>query len=342
MKNKSRFRRVRYDIKPSRAHTPRRSRAKSIAASCKKVTESRYALGHDNTLVYEARKSPWLDNPARIKLKGSWSLDSDHRVVCTLEKQYLKIPYVKKTFKAEIVEVSGTAITCLISTRTPGGDTSFQTIHLTGKWRTDASNRLIFDVERQREKTDSLIFKGTWYVDEQRSITYIYARASGPRKTTLQKTFTLKGYWDISRRHVLSYIIDASCGSGFHFTGTPQLCVAYGSRTGVVYELGIRTAGKTLLHRTVTIFGSLKPAGRFKLAFEIAYERGVRKTLYYTAEIVYSDSRTTRIALKNIYGEYLGIELVATKNVFKDLHVWAQARYRAPDTALQAGLSLRW
>ena len=102
---------------------------------------------------------------------GKWDLNKKHEI---RYRERGKDSQVR--FKARILDVKPASIVLASTSRQEDQKTVTRIHELTGTWRADAKNHLTFNVKRQTGRSDILIFAGSWQVNKNHEIEYIYLK----------------------------------------------------------------------------------------------------------------------------------------------------------------------
>ena len=288
------------------------------------------------------RANEWIEQGDVIK--GRWELDADHQIRYRAEAKDEQIK-----LKAPLFAVEAGALLIAVTEKQADQNIVTSIVTLSGRWRLDSKNRITFEVQRQNAKTDTLTFTGGWQVSRGHEIIYSYEEISLKTKTKEIRTLVFKGFWDITQRNRLVYSIGGDSNSYFNFRGAFQTKSVFASEGEIRYEAGVETAGRRLPDRlagqikTITLFGKWKISRNLGLSFEIEYEGGRKKSILFGGE--YTLDKTSRVAIniKNEEGRPLGLELILTKDFFKnDGQAFIRLQKSIAESRVEAGVRFRW
>lgn len=182
---------------------------------------------------------------------------------------------------------------------------------LSGTWKTDARNRLAFEVERESGKRDELTFEGGWELDGNQKLVYRLKQTSLKTRRRMSHAFTFSGDWKVTAKDRLAYTLSGD-GSALRLRGAFETVT--GPKAGRIrFQLGsqaVRTPRKTSLE----FFGqwSLTRKGE-RLALELS-------------------TRT---------GRDLGMELLFTKDLLGG-GLFVRLKKGLEESRAEAGVSVRW
>ena len=269
--------------------------------------------------------------------KGRWEITPSHEI------QYKRIGKEKK------IKVGGSLVAAEPNTLVIGvtkrqtDQTVVSSIYkLAGSWRLDPKNRIVFEVEREDGKKDSLTFKGGWRVNDSNELVYTYHQTDLKRKRKITRELAFHGFWDVSDKKRLTYWLGGDSNSAFRFRGAFQTKSILAKKGKLRYQAGVEVNGKHKI-QNIILFGKWKVTRKLELSFEIEYEDERKKTVVFGGE--YALSRDSRIAvnLKNRSGEPLGIELILTKDIFgKDGQAFMRLERSLEESGIEAGMKFRW
>jgi hypothetical protein len=285
------------------------------------------------------------------RIKGRWKLDDRHRLTYESEDSKLEGKRTEEyELETSLVAAESEALVVSVTQKQENGNVVTSLARLTGTWRANEKNELEFEVERQSGKNDALTFTGSWKVGKNHEIIYGYRVRSGKKSSKLQ-TLTFKGYWDLTEKSRLTYLIEGDTESAFRFRGTFQTPGILAKEGELRYQLGVEVEGKLRTtaksragsRKTITLFGKWKLSTTLELSFEIEYAGGEKREIRFGAE--YALTKDLRVAAKLIdkSGDPLGIEVILTKDFLKT-HAQAFVRLRKTlrESAVEAGVSIPW
>jgi hypothetical protein len=356
--------RVRYEVDPENrlvlsskglATGPAKKLAKKVPGF-RTVVDGTFSVDKNNELVYSvtgvsagddeglrlprrAFGAPRNDDintiiPGKIKLKGTWSIDEKHDLVCTLDAGRTQQARDTLTLKGELIGAEANSIAFALSTKKASGIETIYVLTLSGAWRADKYNRLLFEVEREGGRTEKLLLRGTWEINKYHELIYTYTK-SGTRAV---QSLTLKGHWDIVDKYRIAYSVcgesRSRCEFGVEFAryDTDKRAFKYTVAVGVKPET-----------RMLTFKGRWRVRKGLGLMFEMAYRDGEVYSMKFGATCILSGHTECSVELKNTRGKDLGIEIELARELF-DGAGQAFVRGLASEKAceLVAGVGAKW
>ncbi|MEW5757930.1 MAG: hypothetical protein AB1755_00450 [Candidatus Omnitrophota bacterium] len=300
------------------------------------ILDGVYKIDKNNNLIYQVKFSSFSDCPKQIKLKGSWSLDKDHNIVFSLNKDG-QFRDSKIIFKSEVIDARSNELGFSVSMKDSKGNYHFYILHISGAWQTDRYNCLTFFVSREKDLHDKLIFNGAWQVNKQNQIVYTYTKTILKRKIKIEREIIFKGFWEIAGRHRIIYVLDKKINSFFEF----KVSVAKPARRGLQYEIGI--GSRAPFNKEFVIFGSWKINERLGIVFEMPYEQNRIRSIIFGASCKFINNYEAELRLRNDLCEDLGVNLKLSK-IFPDNHgqLFMQALKNNKELSVVAGVGFRW
>ncbi len=247
----------------------------------------------------------------------------------------------------ETVRVSGTlvaaeagALLISLTEERTRGVLSAGLIKLTGHWRTDENNRIIFDVARHYGRYDRLILTGGWEIGPSHEIVYSCARAKAGAEEIQRLVF--KGVWDLDDARCITYRLEGSTDCVLKFRGTFQTRSILAKEGALRYQIGVEIEGRPAV-RTLALFGKWKLSRTLEIFFEMEYAGGRRQTIVFGGVYSPSPDFGVSVMLKTRSGESLGVEVVLTEEIFDGCgEMFLKLRHSAEETALETGMKLLW
>ncbi len=269
--------------------------------------------------------------------KGRWELTPNHEVQY---KSQGKDEEFK--FKGSIIAAEPDALIVSVTEKQSDQKVVTSLGKLQGSWKLDSKNRIVFEVEKEKGKKDSLTFKGGWRINDSSELVYTYQQTDLKRKRKITRELAFHGFWDVSDQHRLTYWLGGDSDSAFRFRGAFQTKSILAKRGELRYQAGIEINGKHKI-QTITLFGKWKVSHDLELSFEIEYADGARKAITFGGEYALSDDRRITVNLKTEQDKPLGIELILTKDIFgKDGQVFIRLQKSLEESRVEAGMSFKW
>ncbi len=281
----------------------------------KNILPGQFKLAKDNNLIYLIEDlQGWrrkYNMPDKIEFEGRWRLNSNHDLVLNLDKKkhFAKSQIV---LKGDILDCRGNSLIFAIKSGYSDRVTKARLLRFKGKWQVDKTNRIIFEVYR-RNIADILTFKGAWQLNKNQEIVYEYQKL----KTKNKRKLVFKGFWNISSKNRLSYVLEGKGESRFDFRaflGTPNVYPAGGK---IKYRLGtgLRESAKG---KTITLYGVWKFSRKFGLVFEMGCaDKKVRK-MQFGASVNIDDKNRVIFNLNDRQGKPLGMSVTFKRKHFNN------------------------
>jgi hypothetical protein len=334
---------VRYEVDPHNRLIIRSSGRKSNVPTFRCLADGIFRIRGKHHLTYHVKQSQDSTIPQQITFSGNWSLDKNHNVVFTLNKWGNQIAGNKLVVKGTITDVSGTRLLVAVTTKTLKGHTRVYALQLTGAWQADTSNRLVFNVAREKGHTDQLTFKGAWKVTSRNQLIYRYVTKGLKRGTKRLRTLTLKGSWDICKKGRLSYVLSSTVPSVFDFTSSIGVPMRRAGRDALKYEVGIVLRRRKVIRRTIILFGNWKIDRRKGVLFEVRYEKERFHSIVFGADIRLMPNYNLMVRLKGKHGNDLGVKVTLSQRLLQK----AGAAYldilgTKKELTVTAGAGIKW
>src|SRR3989338_1096896 len=165
---------------------------------------------------------------------GKWELTPDHIVQYKSKDLNEEIK-----FKGSLIAAEQDALVFSVTKRQEDQTVVTSIRKLTGTWRANPQNQLVFEVEKEDGKKDALTFKAGWKLNDQHEIVYTYDEANLKTKKKQSQELVFQGYWDISEKNRLTYFLGGNSESAFRFRGTFQTASILAKKGEIRYQLGV-------------------------------------------------------------------------------------------------------
>ncbi len=242
-------------------------------------------------------------------LKGRWEITPNHEIRYRAENKKEEV-----SLKAPIVTAEPDALVVSVTERQEDQKIVTSLWRLTGKWGLDERNRIVFYVEREKGKSDELTFHGEWSVNKKYEIVYSYETTELKTKKKRLRTLAFGGYWDISEKNRLSYLLGGGSDSVFRVRGAFQTKSIYAKDGEIRYQAGAELSGRRK-EKIIILFGKWKVSHDLRLSFEITYENGRKKSIFFGGEYAIDERLQVRVDLTTYHDKKIGLEVVFTKEV---------------------------
>ncbi len=270
-------------------------------------------------------------------VKGKWELTPNH------DLQYKSKDLDEEVkLQGTLIAVEPTALVFAVTERQKDQKIVTSIHKLTGTWKANPQNQLVFEVEKESGKKDALTFKAAWKVNDRHEIVYTYDEVNLKTKRKEAQELVFKGFWDISEKNRLTYSVGGDTSSVFRFRGTFQTKSILAKKGEIRYQLGVEVTGKPKT-QTITLFGKWIVSRNLNLSFEMAYDDKQKKTILFGGTYSLSDSADVAVNLKSQEGKPLGVELILTKDIFNgDGQTFIRLQKSIDESRIEAGMKFKW
>ena len=86
-------------------------------------------------------------------IKGSWELDENHALTYRVRGKEEEVK-----LKGTIISAEPGTLVAAVTEKQTSGTIVTSTVQLTGTWKVDPKNRIVFEVEKENGKKDKLTF----------------------------------------------------------------------------------------------------------------------------------------------------------------------------------------
>jgi len=327
---------LKYEIDPFNRLIAIKSGRDSGVPQFRDVLDGVFRIDDKNRLTYHVKKPKGSLTPQQLKLTGDWSIDKEHNLVLTLNKENHQLAGDKLTLRAELIGAQSDKIEFSVVTKDSNGGMHFYMLQLAGRWQADEYNCLNFQVAKKTLPPNILILSGGWEINKQNQVIYTYTKEILKTKKKITNTLTFKGFWQISGKYRLLYVLNQELNSAFDF----KVSLGKPAARGLEYELGI---GASPEDKKITLLGSWKIDKKIGLFFEMPSEEGRLQRITFGAICKLNQGSELELKLKSNLNEDLGINLRFTKNILKDQgQAFVEALKDGREISLRAGLGFRW
>ncbi len=309
-------------------------------------TDGRFIIDA-NQLVYEITETDeWRkehDLPKRITLKGKWFIDKDHNLGFAIRKTQTQAGGEKLVLKTELIEAKSNSLIFSLGSEGKSGTYNIRLLQLKGKWQADKYNRLQFLIQRAKHQSDILTFQGIWDV-KRNTLVYTYKKTTLKTKQRRTHALCFKGYWQISERNRLTYMLDIKNNSYFEFRTYLETPSILAKRGEIKYRAGIGIKGKPLFKtQIISLYGVWKLSRKAGLSLVLDYADGSIKTINFDAFVNVKEKDKVTLSLKSRKGKDLGISVTFTKSFLKGQASWfLRAIKEEKQPHLEWGVTIPW
>ena len=271
------------------------------------------------------------------KLKGRWRLGKDGELEyrSTEEDEELRL-------KAPLVAAEPGALVISMTDQQSDRRSATHLARLTGTWKADAANRLVFEAERESGRKDELTFQGAWELNENQQVLYRLKRTALRSRQKLGRELVFNGFWELSEKNRLTYRFYGSNASAFSFRGAFQTKSILAKKGEIRYQLGAE-ASRTLRTRSLTFFGRWVVSKDFGLSFELENTGRRPAAFVFSGDVRLNEKNELSVQLKTQKGSPLGVELILTREIFGiDGSAFLRLKRSIEESRVEAGVSFRW
>lgn len=277
-----------------------------------------------------------LERQGKI-VKGDWAFDPLHRLTYQTEEDEEEFK-----FESSLIAAEPEALVFSISEKQTQGKITASIAKLKGRWLVNDQNQIQFEVEKESGRNDVLTFSGNWKLNERHEIVYSFSSAGGKRKNNKIQKLIFKGWWEITEKNRLTYLIEGDSHSSFRFRGTFQTASILAKRGEVRYQLGIE-GKKQKKAKTIILFGKWKLSDKLDLVFEIEYGKNEKREIRFGADYMIRKDLAVSAELINRDGEPLGVQLILTKRFLRlNADAFLKLKRTLRVSSLEAGIRIPW
>ena len=309
--------------------------------------KGRFMVTKDNGLTFWLNEPPFWKKennlPDKIRFSGTWQLDENSDLVFVLDKGRCQNRGEQLVFKSKLLAVEENSVVFSISSYKETGAriNRIQLFRLTGLWKADRYNRLNFSVGRKLN-TDTLVFQGSWEINKNQQVEYIYEKANLKTKTRLSEKFIFRGHWQIVHNRKLAYIFSRNTGSCFEFRVQLQTTNLYPQAGKIKFLLGAGLKkNRSPTPKTICLYGEWKFSRKCGLLFEMAYGAGKIRNLEFGFTVAVRRADSITLNLTDKQNNPLGITITLTHRFLEEHEAQGFIRLRPErkQIGLEAGLT---
>ncbi|MHB8155095.1 MAG: hypothetical protein ACYDFR_03470 [Candidatus Omnitrophota bacterium] len=208
-------------------------------------------------------------------------------------------------------------------------------LKLKGTWLANEYNELVFEVTVRKGPPEKYTFKGSWKLNNNQQIEYTTEDG--------RDRLTFKGYWNISSASRLVYIFDGSSTSRFEFKVQLESPTFYPKKGEIRYRIGVglRQSRLSAPGQILILYGEWKFGRNLGLTFQMDYGQGKVRAIEFGATVTFGRNKVI-FALKNEFGEPLGVTLTMTHKFLKhlDAEVFLRLKSRQKEQAIEVGITI--
>lgn len=208
--------------------------------------------------------------------------------------------------RAGVIAAEPGALVIALTERQTDQKSTTHLAKLTGSWKADARNRLVFEVERESGRKDELTFTGAWELDRNQRLLYRLRRRALKTRTRHSGELFFEGHWDLSEKNRLTYRLSGGADSALELRGAFETKSILAKKGEIRYQIGAQADGRTL-----TLFGKWKYSDKLGLSFEMGTSRS--RLLSFGGDVRLNKRDELSVLLKSRRGEPLGAEVVFSR-----------------------------
>jgi hypothetical protein len=314
----------------------------------KLVADGEFLVESGNLLAYKLKEPRvWrreVNLPDKIRFVGNWSIDSNHNLEFILNQTKHQHKGDILRLNGEILNVQADAIFFEVATRTKSGRQLRRVLKLGGRWQADQDNHLVFFVKRKQAKDDVLTLQGAWKLRKDNLLVYRYEKVSLKTKKKRKRSILFKGFWEISSKDRLVYILDLTRRSFFSFKVQLQTPNLVGKKGAIKYKVGIGIRGKRpVLMRSISLFGRWRFGPKAGVSFEIDYAGGRTRAIVFGTDFYLTQRNKIALELKNTSGKDLGMTLTLSRKFLRgSAETFLRFRKKTASSVVDTGVKIPW
>lgn len=308
----------------------------------------RLSVNKENKLIYRLNEpQSWRKKynvPAQISFTGNWKLNSNYDLELNLDETKSQFQGDRLILKGEIISCDSDTLSFEIIGQDRQGLIHAQILKLTGSWRTDDFNRIIFMIEK-KATPDVITLEGAWQINKNQQLAYTYEKTLLKRKTRVYRTLIFEGFWQINSSSRLTYIILYSSKSRFDFRVQIESPNLYPQEGAIKYRIGIGLKEtKPYRMKIISLYGSWKFSRKAGLNFQVDYGNGRFKEIEFGANFYLTKKNAITLFLANKREEPLGLNITFTHSFLGQHDAQAFLGLKnfleREETAIQAGVRI--
>lgn len=271
-------------------------------------------------------------------VRGSWKLTPDHELRYRSDG-----PGEAVLVRGRLVAAETDALLFSVEERQSDQIVVTRIGKLTGAWKSDANNYIVFEVEKEGGKKDVLTFRSEWTVNERHEIVYSWQETQLKKKSKRLEQLVFKGHWDVSEKNRLAYSMGGDSDSAFEWRGAFQTKGVLAKKGEIRYQLGAGSFRRRRT-RTLTLFGDWKVSRDFALSFDIEYANGRKRAIGFGGDYSLDKSKNIAVKLRSERGKPLGLELILTQKFLpRDAEAFLRLQHSTTaESRIEAGATLLW
>ncbi|MDD4954621.1 MAG: hypothetical protein PHP17_01080 [Candidatus Omnitrophica bacterium] len=280
----------------------------------------------NNELFYHPPHSATTKLPHSLKIEGTWSIPNGNLTFITNES-YSSFFGQSLSFSAKIEKISKSCISFKILKRTTPKLYSRRQLMLSGRWKVDKLNNLIFEVKTSSD-FDEFSFGNNWQVTKENNILLFYKKKF--LKKEIISCLVLEGSWEFCRNS-LNFMVEGSSKDKIKFdVALTNKAVSLGEE-----NLDLTIGLKKDSVKSISLYGRCKYLkDRFKITLNS--KRG-KLTWIFMLNKKLSKDKELLFELINKKGKPLGLQITFSKRLPSGGNFFIRAK-AAEEKRIEAGL----
>jgi hypothetical protein len=307
------------------------------------IVEGTVTTDRHNRLLYHVDSSSGFEGkpgPHTFNLDGTWSLTPRHELALSLHETERHERHTV-FLKGAVVKAQADALVFALQRSEDADLRTAQRLILSGRWETDAHNRLTFLAAKADGAEDRLTLQGGWEVGKRHELLYRYRQRSAGRVRE-EHTVGFEGHWDITRADRLVYRLLGSDDSAFEFRASLQSPSLLARDGRLIYQVGIGIAQGRTDTRRISLFGTWKLNRDLSISFEIPYAHGRVQAIRFEGAVHLGPKNRIAVALRTSERRPLGVSVTFTRELVKDASLFLRLRKDAEERSLLGGVHVRF
>ncbi len=278
----------------------------------------------------------------RTVLEGNWELTPGNELTLNIIEDKNQGSSETLILRGKIIAVDGNSVAFEVKSVDNNGQSHFQILKLSGSWQADEFNRLTFLVNK-KDSPDILTLASAWQINNNQQITYIFEKVDLKRKSKTLNSLTFDGFWCITDRDRISYILSKASKSRFDFKVQVESVDLHPKQGVIKYRLGagLREGNKDR-QKIISLYGAWKFSRNLGLEFVMDYGESRIRAIEFGSEINFSNRDRITFSLVNREKEPLGMRLIFTHSFLKELdaEVYLKLKRTREESGVEAGVKI--
>lgn len=282
----------------------------------------------NNDIIYYPPQETTTKLPHSLKLEGKWRFLNGN-LVFLVDESYNAVFGQSISFSAKLEKASGNFLQFRILKRTTPKLHNRTALKFAGRWKADAYNNLIFEI--QRDNTfDEISFGNNWQVTKENNILLLYKRRF--LKKEIISSLVLQGRWKMGA-NALKFIIENVDDGSLKFDLALTNNAIILNKEKIDLTIGLRKDSI----KSISLYGKYE---YFKDRFEFVVTSGADSLiLTFRLNKRLSDDKELIFELISEKNKPLGLQITFSKKLTAGGNLFIRAK-SAEDRRIEAGLYL--